>query len=331
MILTRTPLRASLFGGGSDYPEYFNAHGGAVLGMAINKYVYLGVKRMPPGQGPRFRVVYSKVEDTMEIDAIQHPAVRGCMEFLAIDEATEIQYMGDLASGAGLGASSAFVVGLLHSLALQYRYDERLPAGGLAMAADAIFTERSVIGEAVGFQDQIFAALGGLRFIEFSDEHEWQSQAIRLNAERLAELEASLVLVYSGTMRFAHVMAAKQLLRVSENTETLKTMASTAFAAKAVLLDEHEPLATIGHMLHASWQLKRDLHAEISNPDIDRLYAHGLSLGALGGKLCGAGGGGFLLFFVPPEKRPYFEQHIGAPCVGFRVAQHGSHVLVNEP
>lgn len=326
MIITRTPYRVSLFGGGSDYPEHFNEHGGAVLGMAINKYAYIGVKRMPPGQGPRFRVVYSKIEDVMEVDQIQHPAVRGCLKFLSIDEPTEITYSGDLASGGGLGASSAFVVGLINALQTQYRSS----ING-TLVDDAIFVERKVIGEAVGYQDQIMTTLGGIQFIEFAEEDDWQTTAIKPSPARVKELEDSLVLIYSGSMRFAHIMAAKQLTRVRQNYGLLNSMSSLAAVARDLLLDENEPLSTIGKYLDMSWAMKRGLHPEISTPSIDRLYAHGLSLGALGGKLCGAGGGGFLLFFVPPDLRLNFEQHIGATCVGFKVAPVGSHILVNEP
>ena len=328
MILTRTPLRASLFGGGSDYPEWFIGRGGAVLGMAITRYAYLGVKRMPPGQGPRYRIGYSKVEDAMEIDQIQHPAVRGCLRHLEIQDPIEIHYAGDLASGGGLGASSAFVVGLLHALRLQFDMNGDHPA---QLADEAIHVERDVIMEAVGYQDQLFAAFGGLRFIEFRGIDDWRVTSVNVSAERMRNIERSLVLVYSGTMRMAHVMAAKQLTRIQNNESPLREMAAMAREAKVLMEDEGADINLIGRMLHAGWQLKRELHPEISSSDIDRLYSHGLSLGALGGKLCGAGGGGFLLFWVPPERWPEFAAHIGAPWVRFGIAERGTHVIVREP
>ncbi len=327
MIFTRTPYRVSLFGGGSDYPEHFLTHEGAVLGMAIDKYVYIGVKRMPPGQGPRYRIVYSKIEDVMEIDQIQHPAVRGCLQRLNINEPLEIVCTGDLASGGGLGASSAFVVGLLHALRLHSGTHE-LTVTPAALANDAIYTERNVIGEAVGYQDQLLTAHGNMNFIRFG-ANGWTIHPVVMSSERLGKLTDSLVLVYSGTMRHAHVMAAKQVARVAPNAALLDELARSASAGLHLLRNEN--LNDLGDLLHDSWRIKRDLHPEISSPEIDRLYSHGLSLGALGGKLCGAGGGGFLLFFVPPEKRKHFEQHIGAPCVRFRIAPRGTHVLVNEP
>ncbi len=332
MILTRTPLRVSLFGGGSDYPEHFNAHGGAVLGMAINKWTYLGVRSMPPGLAPRYRIVYSQVENVLEIDQIQHPAARGCLQHLSANAPLEITYSGDLAAGGGLGASSAFVVGLLHALRRQLYPAENVDFEACALAEEAIYVERDVICEAVGFQDQILAAYGGIQFIEFGPDNEWSiNGAIKLSDDRRTELEQSLVLVYSGTMRLAHVMAAKQITRIDQNTDLIKHMAGLAATARELLVDHHEPLSTIGSMLDMSWRMKRGLHHEISTTIIDQLYEHGLSLGALGGKLCGAGGGGFLLFFVPPDKREHFEAHIGAPCVGFKIAQQGTHILVNEP
>lgn len=332
MILTRTPMRVSMFGGGSDHPEHFLHHGGAVLGMAIDKYVYVGVKRMPPGQigingiPIRYRVQYSHVDDCLRAEGVQHPAIRAALQYLAMighDEPMEFHCFADLPGRSGLGGSSSFVVGLLAALQAHHS----LPGNGsLCLAREAVAFEQL---EAGGFQDQIFAAVGGVQYIEFGVDS--TVNPISLTPTRRRELEQSLVLVYSGTMRDGHAMAAKQLARIETNTRDLRRMSDFAIAARALLIDEHEPLATIGRMLGDAWHVKRDLHPEISTTEIDSLYARGLALGALGGKLCGAGGGGFLLFFVPQEWRVYFEKYIGAPCVSFKIAQQGSHILVNEP
>lgn len=334
MILVRAPMRVSLFGGGSDHPEHFMRHGGAVLGMAIDRYVYVGVKRMPPGQigtsgePLRYRVQYSHVDDCLRAEDVQHPAIRAALRYLAAlgrDEPMEFHCFSDLPGRSGLGGSSSFVVGLLAALQAHHA----LPGDGpLALAREALAFERVVVQEAGGFQDQIFAAVGGVRLIEFGAESRVRS--ITLSLARARELEQSLVLVYSGAMRDGHAMAAKQLERIDDNASHLYWMTALARSA-ADVLEGGAPLKSIGAALDNAWQLKRQLHAEISNPVIDALYERGLALGALGGKLCGAGGGGFMLFFVPPEHRPYFEQRIGAPCVGFRVAPQGAQLLVNEP
>ena len=201
-----------------------------------------------------------------------------------------------------------------------YRKQHRVGVDGLC----------SIIQEAGGFQDQVFAATGGVQYIQFSNTGSTVSP-VTLSSARTSELERSLVLVYSGTMRDGHAMAAKQLAVVEHNAELLCKLSELAAAARDLLADEHEPLATIGRLLAEAWGLKRALLTEISNPDIDTLYARGMSLGALGGKLCGAGGGGFLLFFVPLDQREHFDAHIGMPTVRFRITQQGSYVLVNEP
>ncbi len=335
MILTRTPLRVSLFGGGSDHPEHFLHHGGAVLGMAIDKYVYIGVKRMPPGQVGtdgsqiQYRVQYSHIDDCHRATDIQHPAVRAAVQYLAAfgyHEPLEFHCFADLPGRSGLGGSSSFVVGLLSALQAQHSLQGD---GPLCLAREALSFERHAIRETGGFQDQVFAAVGGIQYIAFNGET--RITPIHLSPKRLDELERSLVLVYSGSMRDGHAMAAKQLQIAAQNMKLLCKMSSLAAVARDLLADEHEPLATIGEMLGMTWRLKRELHIEISTPDIDSLYARGLTLGALGGKLCGAGGGGFMLFFVPPEWRTYFEKYIGASCVSFKVARQGSHILVNEP
>ena len=335
MILTRTPLRVSLFGGGSDHPEHFLRHGGSVLGMAIDRYVYIGVKRMPPGQigadgtAIRYRVQYSHVDDCVHMSDVRHPAVRAALQYfsaMGYDEPMEFHCFADLPGRSGLGGSSSFVVALL--LALQ-AYNRLLGDDALCLAREALAFERGAVKEAGGFQDQIFAAVGGIQYIEFGAES--TVTPVLLTSVRSRELEQSLVLVYSGAMRDGHAMAAKQLARLDTNRSLLRELSVMAGEARALLEDPGAPLDLVGRMLHATWQLKRELHPEISSTEIDRLYHHGLSLGALGGKLCGAGGGGFLLFWVPPGRRAAFEEHIGAPCVGFRIARQGTHVLVDEP
>ena len=331
MILTETPLRVSLFGGGTDYPEWFLRNGGAVLGMAIDKFVYVGVKRMPPGQlgagdrPLRYRVQYSHVDDCYAAEDVKHPAVRAALRYLARlgrDEPLEFHTFADLPGRSGLGGSSAFVVGLLRAL----QAHGSLPTEGPhELAREAIAFERHMIPEAVGFQDQIFAAMGGINYITFGTAFE--VQRIEMPLARIIELEQSLVLVYCGTMRDTHAMAEKQIEAIPRNGTYLRALSESATLAREGLLGA-EPLSAIGEMLHEAWLLKRQLHPEISSPAIDALYARGRAAGAIGGKLVGAGGGGFMLFYVPLRCQEQFLALIGAPSVRFKAWHHGSRIVL---
>ena len=344
MILTRTPLRVSLFGGGTDYPEWFNEHGGAVLGMAINKYVYVGVKYMPPGQelAPgvplRWRVQYSRVDDCNAVDEIKHPVVRAALKHLRLDDlALEFHIFGDLPGRSGLGGSGAFTVGLLNALyhlvpdraALSHE-GQPLPVTTKRLAKDAIYLEQQVIKEAVGCQDQIFAASGGLHFIAFPRHADWFSEELRLSTERLTELEQSLALVYTGAMRDAHEMAARQIREFDKHQDELFQLKHLAATTKHALLNERASLSFLGPLLNETWRLKRSLCSGLTTPNIDALHEHGLRCGATGGKLLGAGGGGFMLFCVPPQRRAEFVKGIGAPTVYFKVEQEGSCCIIKE-
>lgn len=333
MILTRTPYRVSLFGGGTDYPEWFekNEGGGLVLGFAINRYCYVAVKHAPPGMGAHLRVVYSKVEDHALFESIEHPAVRGVLQHRTDRRALEIHHLGDLPAMGGLGASSAFVVGLLHSLNLlqdevgQAIYVERNPQ--LWLARQAIYVERNVIKEAVGWQDQILTALGGLRLIQFHQSSTFTAEHLRPSQIRLKELEESLVLVHTGVSRHAHLMAAKVIQAITESEKTRRQLVflrQLAADAAEVLSSPSTQLSELGLMLHAAWEAKKMTHQEITMPEIDALYARGIHLGAIGGKLLGAGGGGFMLFFVPPKLMAQFQQQIGAPCIRFKLDAEGT-------
>lgn len=329
MILTATPYRVSLFGGGTDYPEWFTQVGsGATLGMAINHYCRIAVKPLSPIYDFRYRIVYSKMEDCQQASDIQHPAVRGVLKHLAIEEPLEIAHMGDLPARSGLGASSAFMVGLLNALHRLRSMHGLLPSP-YELAEEATHVERDVIGEVVGCQDQTFAAHGGLLFTFFSPRgHEVQD--VSITARRKAELESSLFLAYTGQQRSASEMATKQLARTEANSAALTTIGNLAVEARDVLLDEHRPLDYIGEMLHTSWQIKRQLFEGMTSSNIDEIYERGRHSGAIGGKLLGAGGGGFLLFYVQRNSQAGFAERLGSPCVRFRVSPYGSRVLIDE-
>jgi len=334
MILTQTPYRVSLFGGGSDYPEHFREHGGATLGMAIDKFCYVGVKSMPPGQerSPgvplRYRVQYSRVDDCVTRDEIRHPAVRGALQYYGIDEPLEFHCFGDLPGRAGLGGSSAFTVGLAHALRVHGGIN-RLPVDAEVLARDAISIEREVVKEAVGFQDQITCTLGGVRAVEYTGEDQWASRCIPLRPEFSAVLVHCLLLAYTGTMRDAHAMAARQIEALPQRVRVVRRMVAQArewalhFSSEVIL----SPTA-LGAALREAWELKKAIMPEITTPDIDALYERGLKLGATGGKLLGAGGGGFFLFCVLPEHRDAFVREIDVPCVAFNVCTHGTRVII---
>jgi len=326
MVLTQQPLRVSLFGGSTDYPEYFIHHEGAVLGMAINRFVYAGVQPMHPGQDFNYRIQYSRMEDCRTVADIKHPAVRAALQYYNITEPLEFHGFGDMPGRAGLGSSSAFCVGILK--ALQTHFNLPSTNSPLDLASESISFERCMIPETVGYQDQIFAAVGGINFITFN-RFGAQVQPLKLSPEREQELEQSLILVYSGSMRDAHVMAAKQVFAIPRSGTALRDLVDLVHKGKAVLLNNKYPLQMIGTLLHKAWLAKIQLCPEVTTPDIDALYKHGLSCGAIGGKLLGAGAGGYLLFFVPPEQMTSFCGEIGAPCTQFKVSKSGSRIILN--
>lgn len=332
MILVQSPYRVSLFGGGTDYPEWFREHGGCVLGMAIDRYCYVGLKRLPPLYDFKFRVAYQRVEDCNSVAEIQHPAVRGVLEhFKYSGKGLELHHAGDLPARAGLGASSSFVVGLVHAM---HALELDMFVSPVALAREATHVERNVIGETVGYQDQVFAAHGGFLFLEFNHDDTVTVRSVALPGKRREELEASLVLVYTGTMRDAHVMAAQQIKEIKKNGLRLRLAELADLAREAFYTTLKVPgvsLSQVGYRLNDAWQIKRRLCEGITDSNIDALYEHGLRCGALGGKLLGAGGGGFMLFFVPPEHRTQFEEKIGATCVGCKISDTGSRILLNQP
>lgn len=361
MILTRTPLRVSLFGGGTDYPDWFSENGGAILGMAIDKYVYVGLKHMPPGQvgdqGTKinYRVQYSHVDDCVRIADIQHPAVKGALQYLCWDGEKlplEFHIFGDLPGRSGLGGSSSCMVGVITTLDVfitEYLYknstDSMIPRHVVLNSLEdianlAIHIERNVIKETVGCQDQILAALGGLRSITFPTDGRWTATNVSLPQERIQALEDSLVLVYTGIMRNSSEMAARQIHEQGRNHGSvshgvfctprfaLHLMAQQAEAGRKVLTSKGEGLDELGPLLHDAWQLKRGITDGLTRPEVDVLYEHGLACGATGGKLLGAGGGGYMLFYIPQKNRRRFEQTFGAPTTTFKISERGTHVLV---
>jgi len=297
MIICRTPLRISFFGGGTDYPVWYKQQGGVVLSATINKYNFLTVRELPPFFPFNYRVRYHLKEETRSIDEIQHPAVRECVKYLGIKTALDIVHSSDLPARSGLGSSSSFSVGLLHALHSLGHY---MPTKR-ELALQAIHVEQESIGESVGSQDQVAAAFGGLNVIRFNRADQINVDPVIISRERLRTLEERLLLCFTGFSRTASDVAKEQIAVTPDRTNELNKMTEICERAIFYLQSPGASLDRFGELLNDQWALKRNLTGSISNPTIDSICSRGLESGAIGAKLLGAGGGGFMLFFAPPE------------------------------
>jgi D-glycero-alpha-D-manno-heptose-7-phosphate kinase len=328
LIITRTPLRISFFGGGTDYPVWYREHGGSVLSTTIDKSCYITCRHLPPFFEYHSRVSYSKVENVGRNSVIEHPSVRACLKFLGIEEGVEIHHVADLPARTGLGTSSAFTVGLLLGLyALKNKMRDKD-----ALTTDAIHVEQQLLGEAVGSQDQTSAAHGGFNRIDFHPDGNIDVKRMLTPKQRLADLQDHLALFFTGFSRTASEIAQEQLRVTPQKQKELEIMHGLVDEAEQIIANPARSLDEFGKLLHESWRIKRSLTHKISNSNIDNIYEAGLSAGALGGKLLGAGGGGFMLFFVPPERRNALRERLKKLlCVPFSFSNRGSHVVVYEP
>lgn len=328
MIITRTPLRVSFFGGGTDYPLWYREHGGAVLSTTIDKSCYITCRWLPPFFEYHSRILYSKYENVGSNDAIQHPSVRACLQYLEIEEGVEIHHIADLPARAGLGTSSAFTVGLLLGLyALRNQMRDKH-----ALALDAIRVEQELLQEAVGVQDQISAAYGGFNRINLHPNGSIDVQRLLVSPSRLSELEDHLALYFTGFARTASEIAQEQIRMTPHRQSELHAMRQLVDEAEAIVVNPRHSLDDFGRLLHENWKIKRSLTHKITNSTIDDIYEAGLESGALGGKLLGAGGGGFMLFCVPPDKRERLRKRLKKLlCVPFSFSTKGGQVVVYEP
>jgi D-glycero-alpha-D-manno-heptose-7-phosphate kinase len=328
MVAVRTPLRVSLFGGGTDYPAYFRREPGAVLGFAIDKYIYLSALRLTASVDYRYRLSYSKVENVDSVAAIQHPVVRAVLQHYGFDEPTDFSMQADLPAAAGLGSSSAFTVSVVNLVS----HLMGTPRTRMELAREAIHTEQVLLRENVGVQDQLHASFGGINRFDMHGDA-FRIAPINIAGRDLKVLADWMVLVYTGVKRRATAVAADQVKSTQAGAldAELREMMAFVDAAQQILEDagrRDDAPARIGALLHQSWQVKKRLSPKISAPEIDELYEFCLGNGALGGKLCGAGGGGFLLMVVPPERRAGFEAAVGErQCVRFEIDCHGTVLL----
>lgn len=297
MIITKTPFRMSFFGGGTDIPSFFNEYGGSVISTTFDKYAYVNVRHLPPFMPYYTELCYSRFERVNNVDEIEHPAIREAMRLLDIHE-IRLTYEGDLPARTGLGTSSTFAVGMLNAFyALKGKY-----VGKRKLAEDAIYLERELCRESGGWQDQIAAAFGGLNRIDFSN-NQFKVTPIIIHPEKKKLLCDSLMLFFTGVSRFSSEVQKDTMSNQNEKLNQLKEILSLVDDAQAILESKHSDLNDFGLLLDHTWKLKRKTGCKISNNSIDTLYERGLKAGALGGKLLGAGGGGFLLFYVEPDKR----------------------------
>ncbi|MGA2029939.1 MAG: kinase [Verrucomicrobiota bacterium] len=323
MIISRTPFRISFFGGGTDYPAWYRQNGGAVLAATINKYCYLTCRYLPPFFEHRIRVVYSKIENCHRVDEVVHPSARETLRFLKMDRGIEIHHDGDLPGRSGMGSSSAFTVGLLHAL---YALKGQI-VGKKRLAVESIHLEQEILKETVGSQDQVCAAYGGVNRINFFQNGDFSVLPTTVSQERLDELNSYLMLFYTGIKRTASDVASSYVTKMEERAGLLNKMRECVDKS-CEILNGKKDLIAFGELLHEAWLAKRALSDKVSNAEVDSLFDDAREKGAVGGKLLGAGGGGFVLLFVPPKHqagiKKYFSRLIHVP---FKFEFSGSQII----
>lgn len=298
MIISRTPYRISFFGGGTDYPDWYRKHGGAVLATAIDKYCYITSRFRPPFFDNKYRIVWSKIENCNVIDEIAHPSVREILRYLKMERGVEIHHVGDLPARSGMGSSSSFTVGLLHAIHALKGY---MPTKA-QLAKESIYLEQDVLKETVGSQDQVMAAHGGFNYVQFHPNGEISVQPVILSAERIAELNDHLMLFYTGIKRTAATVAVSYVNDMEAKRRQLRIMKDLVEESISIL-NSNRDITSFGELMHEAWEAKRSLSARVSNSHVDEIYEKAFAAGAIGGKLTGAGGGGFMLLFVPPGRQ----------------------------
>ncbi|MFC3228845.1 kinase [Marinibaculum pumilum] len=328
MIISRTPFRISFFGGGTDYPDWYRDNGGQVVGTTIDKYCYIALRRLPPFFTHRHRFVYSRIEMVSQIHEIEHPAIRAVLQEYPPAHGLEVHHDGDVPARSGIGSSSAFTVGLLNAL----RTLNGISLAAPELAAEAIRIEQTVAREAVGSQDQVWAAHGGLNLVRFGAAGDIDVEPLGLPPERLAALNDRLLLYFTGLTRTASQIAAQQIGNIPRRGAELKEIMGQVDSAVAILRDESCDLGDFGRLLHETWLVKRRLAEAITTDFVDSLYDRARAAGALGGKLLGAGGGGFMLLYVEPEHGEAVRRAMqGILEIPIRINSPGSTIVLNQP
>jgi len=327
LILSRTPYRISFFGGGTDYPEYYMEHGGKTLGVAIDKYSYLNVRDLPPFFNYKHRIVYSNQENVNNLNEIIHPSVRETLKYMNIDKGISIHHDGDIPARSGMGSSSAFTVGLINSInALNGKMSSKEE-----LTKQSIYIEQHLIKENVGSQDQTFAAYGGLNVINFLQNGKISVEPIILKQQRMLEFQDNIMLFFSGLSRTASEVVAEQMKKTSINVPNLNKMKDLVDQAYQILVS-NKNLNEFGKLLNSTWELKKSLSSKVTNKEIDNMYNKAIKAGAIGGKLLGAGGGGFMAFYVEKEHQNAVKNALNNYLhIPFNFDFDGSKIVVYEP
>lgn len=327
MIITKTPFRMSFFGGGTDMESFFRENGGAVLSTTFDKYCYVNVRHLPRFFDYSTEISYAKTERVTDVENIQHPAVRNAMKMLDMHE-IRLTYEADLPARSGLGTSSSFAVGMLNAFyCLKGKYADKKK-----LADEAIYLERELCQEAGGWQDQIAASFGGMNRIEFNKDGTYDVKPIIIHPDRKKRLNNNLLMFFTGFTRFSSDMQKANKVGYDEKIKQLQEMYWLVNEAEAILEDKHSDLDDFGRLLDKTWRLKRQTGGAITTNSIDALYDQGMSAGALGGKLLGAGGGGFLVFYVQPKKQAaVMEAMKDLLYVPFKFEDGGTRVIHYSP
>jgi D-glycero-alpha-D-manno-heptose-7-phosphate kinase len=320
MIITKTPYRISLFGGGSDHPVWYKKHGGEVISFAIDKYCYISTRILPPFFDHKYRITYSKIETVDKFEKISHPAVREAIRKFCPELSLEIQHHGDLPARSGVGSSSAFAVGLIHSLlALQSR-----EISWQLLANEAIKLEQEDLKENVGSQDQIACSLGGLNYINFGGDLNWQVTPIQTNSKFVDLFMDRVILVYTGIPRISSDVQKSLLENIESKKSAMDRMVALSRESRKII-ENNSNLDLIGEMLDESWSIKREMNSAAITPALDDFYTEAKSAGAIGGKVLGAGGGGFCMFWIKEGEKEYFLRKFKIGLnVPVKISNHGS-------
>ena len=328
MIITKTPYRISFFGGGTDHPSWFRENHGKVLSTTFNKYCYISVRHLPPFFEHKYRVVYSKIETVNNIDEILHPSVRESLQYFKCTQGLEIHHDGDLPARSGLGSSSSFTVGLvnaMNTLKGSMRSSEEL-------AKTAIHIEQDLIKECVGSQDQVATAYGGFNEIDFNMDGTFSVNPIIISQDRKVNLNDHLMLFFTGISRFSSEVAKSQISNMENCYSQMNELRDMVNEGSSILNNLNMPLDEFGKLLNRAWENKRSLSSKITNKKIDELYSTAIKAGAIGGKILGAGGGGFILFFVKPGDQDRVKKVLSNLIhVPFKFENTGSKVVLYQP
>ena len=330
MIISRTPYRISFFGGGTDYPDWYLKNGGKVLSTTFDKYCYISLRNLPQFFSHKYRIVYSQIESINSYNEIKHPSVREILRYFDLPNGLEIHHDGDLPARSGLGSSSSFTVGLLNAI---YAF-QGLRISNYELACLAINMEQNIIKEPVGSQDQIAAAYGGFNKINFQKDGDFSVNRQIYDQNRISDLNKNLMLFFSGQSRYSSDVSSKKIENIKEgkNIGYLSEIESMVDESISILGNKNKPLNSFGELLNEAWKCKKQFTGAVSNSLIDSIYKRAIEAGALGGKLLGAGGGGFIIFYVETHNQNKVKEMLrDLMHVPFKFDNKGSDIVLYQP